>query len=329
MDPQRRRRAPELLDRHITGGGRRVSQVHPLVATGDASRHAERTSAVDAPRSTPARKVAAAASATDRCPSCRVGDAAPHVPERTQDRDGRRLLRVGGGDRDLDDPLTRGDRVDQQLGVEREPLGVAEERKRLQARPRVRAHAAVHVREPGAEHEVLRRSGDPVAEVAVPRHAASERIAHTGEPRAERHVGIAGKDRRDQQRHGLRLVLVVGMQQDHDVGIRCERQRVARLLVRSVPTVERVHVHLQAEPASQIRRSVTARVVHQDELVGHARRDREHRPLQRPLGLVGGHRDHHLGTRRAPIDGRNGDGNQPRDRRGGHLLSLGRRRLSP
>ena len=187
----------------------------------------------------------------------------------------------------------------------------------------------MHVREPGTEHEVLRRGGDPVAEVAVPRHAAAERIAHTGEPRTERHVGVAREDGRDQEWHGLRLVLVVGMQQDHDVGIRRERQRVARLLVGPVPAVERVHVHLQAKPARQVRRSITARVVHQDELVGDARRDREHRPLQRSLRLVGGHGDHHLGRRGAPIDGRNRDRNQARDRRSGHPLSLGRRRLSP
>ena len=255
-----------------------------------------------APGSPPTWQVTAAPPTADGRPLRRVDGAAPHVGERPQDRYRRRLLRVPGGDRHLDDPPPRGDGVDQQFGIEGEPLGVVTERERLQTRPRVRAHPAVHVGEPGAEHQVLRRGGDPVAQVAVPRHAAPERIAHAGEPRAERHVGVAGEDRRDQERYGLRLVLVVRMQQDHDVGPRLERQRVAGLLVASVPSVGGVHVHLETEPAREIRRPVPARVVHQDELVGEAGRDREHRPLQRQLRLIGGHRDDHLGRRGPWID---------------------------
>src|SRR6478609_7979688 len=77
--------------------------------------------------------------------------------------------------------------------------------------PRMGAHPAVHVREPRSEQQVLRHGRDAVADEPIEGHAPTDRITHACEPGAERHVGLAGEDRRDQQRDRLRLVLIVRM----------------------------------------------------------------------------------------------------------------------
>ena len=103
-----------------------------------------------------------------------------------------------------------------------------------------------------------------------------------------------------------------------------ERQRVAGLLVAAVAAVGGVHVDLEPELARELRRPVAARVVHEDELVGDAGRDREHRALQRLLRLVGGHRDHDLGQPGTPIDVPGRAGDQPWGGIVRHPISLGR-----
>ena len=98
------------------------------------------------------------------------------------------------------------------------------------------------------------------------------------------------------------------MEQDHDVRLRRERQRVARLRLPPYPRLSGVHVDPEAELARQGRRAVPARVVDEDELVCEAGRDRAHRALKRQLRLIGGHRDHHLGRAGSVPDAGEGSG---------------------
>jgi hypothetical protein len=149
----------------------------------------------------------------------------------------------------------------------------------------------VHLREARAEHEVLGDRRDTVADIAVHRHAATDWISEAGEARSERHVGVTGEDGRDQQRHCLRLVLVVRMKEHHDVGAARESLRVARLLIAAVSEVLAMDVDFDAELARELSRVVGACVVDEDEPIGDPGRDVRDGLRERSLGPVGGQCD--------------------------------------
>ena len=158
-----------------------------------------------------------------------------------------------------------------------------------------------------SEHQVLRDRREPVADVAVDRHPSSDRVSEAGKARPEGHVCIAGEDRRDQQRHRLRLVLVVRMEEDDDVGAAPERLRVARLLVAAVPEVLAMDVHVDPELARELSRVVGACIVDEDEPVGDARRDVRDRLGECSLGPVRGECDDDPRHRRGSRSGCLGD----------------------
>ena len=236
------------------------------------------------------RPAVPAAAARGRYLGARV-QAGGHVAQRPPDRDRGRFARVPRRDRHLDHAQAGRDRVDQQLRVEREVVAVAEERQPQQTPPGVRAHPGVQLGEARPQQRVLGHRGDAVPDVAVEGHPAGPGIAETGETRPEGHVGIAGQDRRDQQRHRPGVVLIVGMEQDDDLGAVLERPQVAGLLVAAVAAVALVDVGGDAQPARQRGRAVRAGVVDEDQLVRHAAGDVRHRLGERRLGLIGRQRD--------------------------------------
>jgi hypothetical protein len=104
----------------------------------------------------------------------------------------------------------------------------------------------VHLREPRAEHDVFGDGRQAVADVAVERHATGPRIALAGEAGAERHVGVPTQNGCDEERNGLRVVLVIRVKEDDDLGALLESAHVARLLVPAVALV--VSVDVYADP---------------------------------------------------------------------------------
>src|SRR5262249_48373768 len=95
----------------------------------------------------PERQVASTPPAVcgERLPG--IPSAVPHVAKRARDRYRGRLLRVAGGDRDLDHTEPGCHCIHEERGVEREPLRIPEERKREECTARIRAHPTVHIRE--------------------------------------------------------------------------------------------------------------------------------------------------------------------------------------
>ena len=128
-----------------------------------------------------------------------------------------------------------------------------------------------------------------VGEVLVGRHAAGARLAPRADAVAEHHVAVAAAQQSHQVRHQPRVVLVVGVDHHHDVGAARQRLAVAGLLVAAVAEVALVLDHREAEPAGERHGAVAAAVVHQDDLVHRAGRDVRDGPLERGLGVVGGH----------------------------------------
>ncbi len=108
---------------------------------------------------------------------------------------------------------------------------------------------------------------------------------------------VAAQDRLDESRDPGRVVLVVGMEHDHDVGPRFERRVVAGLLVAAVAAVLAVDDHLEAEPPGDLHGLVARDVVDEDhpihEVVGHVRV----RALEGERRVIGGHDDHDAASR--------------------------------
>ena len=144
------RRARELFDGDRSACRGRVQEHHGRPPAQDARTLTSRSGSKYPSPFVPAEGhgIPPTSTTSHRAPASRVEDAREHVSQRANDRYRRRFLRVPGWNRDFHDPLTTGDRVDQQLRIEHEPIRVGEERKRLQAASRVCAEAAVHVGEP-------------------------------------------------------------------------------------------------------------------------------------------------------------------------------------
>ena len=139
------------------------------------------------------------------------------------------------------------------------------------------------------EGQVLDAGQEAVGDVLPARHAAGERIAQ--EPAAEHQVALAGGDRRDQLRDPRRVVLVVRVEHDDDLGAGCEGRVVARLLVAAVAAVLGVDDDVEPELAGDLDGLVVRHVVDEDDLVDEVVRDVGVRPLERPRRVVGGHHD--------------------------------------
>ena len=112
----------------------------------------------------------------------------------------------------------------------------------------------MHLREARAEHDVLGDGRQAVADVAIERHAARARIALAGEVGAERHVGVPAQDGCDEERNGLRVVLVVRVKEDDDLGALLESAQIARFLVAAVASVVSVDIHRHAQAACDLGR---------------------------------------------------------------------------
>ena len=81
---------------------------------------------------------------------------------------------------------------------------------------------------------------------------------------SQHHVGLAAEDRLDDLRDEPRVVLIVGVDHDDDVGSGSERFRVAGLLVGAVAVIPVVDEDLQPELPGDLERRVGRAVVHED-----------------------------------------------------------------
>ena len=140
-----------------------------------------------------------------------------------------------------------------------------------------------------AEGEVLEPGQEAVADVLPARHAARQRVAQ--EATAQHEVLLAGEDRRDQCRDPCRVVLVVRVEHDDDLGAGRKGGVVARLLVAAVALVLAVDDDVEAQLPRHVDRFVMRDVVDQDDLVDELVRDVGVGPLERLCGVVGGHDD--------------------------------------
>ena len=103
--------------------------------------------------------------------------------------------------------------------------------------------------------------------------------------------------RRDHRRHRgdqPRLVLVVRMQHDDDVGAVRERERVARLLVAAVAAIGRMPVRRDAEAPGDRNGGVVAGIVDEQHFVDDVVRDRFVARCERLLRVIRGHDDDDL-----------------------------------
>ena len=115
-------------------------------------------------------------------------------------------------------------------------------------------------------------------------------------PRPQHDVGLAVEDRLDHLRHQRRVVLVVRVDHDHDVGLVTQRFEIARLLVAAVAAILQVDDHFQAQPLGDVDGIVVRDVVDQDHLVDDVHGQAAIGRLERARGVVGGHDDHNAGA---------------------------------
>jgi hypothetical protein len=93
-------------------------------------------------------------------------------------------------------------------------------------------------------------------------------------------------------RHECRVVLVVRVDHDNNVGTTAQRFQVARLLVAAVPAVLEVDDDFEAQSFRDINGLVVRDVVDQDNFVDHVHRQSAIGRLERSRGVVGGHDDY-------------------------------------
>ena len=170
------------------------------------------------------------------------------VDARAPEVDLRGLVEVARHDRDLADahvlPHARGDDLRVEDEVVREGLEVDA----LEIVARIGAQARVVLGEVEIERGVLDGGEEDVREVLPLRHAALER-APAEHAAAEHRVLVAARDRADEVGQDGRVVLVVRVHHDADVGAARERRRVAGLLVAAVAAVLRVRHDVDSREA--------------------------------------------------------------------------------
>ena len=176
-----------------------------------------------------------------------------------------------------------------QLLVEHEVVAVEVVRDGLEQVPAVGAQARVVFGQVEPEGQVLEAGQEPVADVLPARHPAGQRVAQ--EPAAEHQVARAGGDRGDEGGDPRRVVLVVGVEHDDDLGAGRQGRVVARLLVAAVAAVLAVDDDVEPELPGDVDGLVARHVVDQDDLVDEVVRDVRIRALERPRRVVGGHHD--------------------------------------
>ncbi len=210
------------------------------------------------------------------------------------------LVAVVGGDGDLGDVQAGIVQLDDDLGVEVEPVRVALEGDLLQGVDRVGAVSRVELGQLGPEGGVLEPREDPVAHVLVEGHPALAGGALDHGPGPEDGVGLAGDEGGKDVGQRLRRVLAVTVEHDHDVEPVLDGQAVAGLLVAAVAEVVRLADEgdgqvgdlLVAEP-DQVGR-VLAVVVADDDLFDVAADglgDAVEHPSQGGRRVVGHHQD--------------------------------------
>ena len=220
------------------------------------------------------------------------------VHARRAERDRGGVLEVARPRRDLGDAKAEVGGLEQDLGVEGEVERVAQEGDLEQQPARVGAVAGVQLREVRPHDPVLDRRQAPVGQVLVD-GASRPRApgARLGQARAQHEVGLAAQDRRDQLGDQRGLVLAVGVQHHHDVGVALERLQVTGLLVAAVADVVRVPDDVQRQPARDLDRLVGGLVVDEDDLVDPLAGDRRVGLLERARGVARRHHHDHLPRR--------------------------------
>ena len=200
---------------------------------------------------------------------------------------------------------SRAEQLQDDLGVEVEPVAVADERQVGQRRDPVGPVARVPLAEADPGDHVLGAGEDPVADELVQRHptaASAARVEHARpEHGVDRFTGMGVGERRQQVGHLLRRVLTVAVEEDHDVPTVVDGVAVPGLLVPAVAEVGIVPHDRQRDVgavgdviASDVERRIARVVVHHehfDQFAAQRRRDAVEHPPQRRLGVVGDDED--------------------------------------
>jgi hypothetical protein len=216
---------------------------------------------------------------------------------------GRGLGEVADRDGDLGDAKPARHGLGDDFLVEDEAVRIHPEVDRFQHLAAEGAIARMELGEPEPERLVLDAREEAVGEVLPPGHPLLDGRTAALEPRAEHKVGLPLHDGLDDLRHQGRVVLIVRMDHDHDVGAGPERLRVTGLLVGAVAVVLVVDEDLEPQLPRDLERLVGGAVVHQDDQVDRVLRQLLVGEAQGPAGVVGRHDHDDLGLahRRPPI----------------------------
>ena len=212
------------------------------------------------------------------------------VDDRAAEADFAAVLEIFRRAGDFADAHPERVRLDEHLVVEDEIGRIRSQRQRLDDMARERAIAGVELGELGADNQVLQCGEKPVGNVFVTRHAAWNRgVAENA--RADYDVVHARRDHCRHRGDQLRLVLVIRMQHDDDVGAFSQRQRIASLLVGAVAAILRMPVRDHAEAARHRQRRIVAGIIDQQHRIDDVTGNLKEAFLERFLGAV--RRHHH------------------------------------
>ena len=127
--------------------------------------------------------------------------------------------------------------------------------------------------------------------VFIDGHAAAKSFPARADAVAADHVADVVCNEARHDRHEARVVLVIGVDHDHDVRALLERLGVAGLLVAAVALVGLVLDDGETELFRQCDRAVFRAVVHEDDLIHRTGGNVLDRALKGLFRVVGGHDD--------------------------------------
>jgi hypothetical protein len=188
------------------------------------------------------------------------------VADAFAERDTRRLEEITRRDRDLIDPRTSGGGLREYLLVKDKRIGVTQKRHRAKEISAERPKAGVILTVVTPEASVFYSREEFVANPFPARHPAND-CPVVQQPRPDHHVGISLSDRLHHCRDQSRVVLIIGMDHDHDVGAIAQGVDVTRLLIGPVAPVRGMDDHVEPLLECDGRGLVRAGVIDHDRLV--------------------------------------------------------------
>lgn len=195
------------------------------------------------------------------------------VFDATAEIDAAGFVEVADGHRDVADFESEMDGLGQKLAVEYEVIGVRIEGNGLQDLAPVGSKTTVEVTQVLPEGDILDQRQAAIGDVLPSRHSTGQRFVPGPDARPHDKVASSQSDDFDGHGDGATVILVIGVDHDHDIGAVLKGVPVTRLLVTTVAEVLLVPDDGQPQSFCNFDCVISAAVIDDDDFVDGSGRD--------------------------------------------------------